>query len=201
MLFYLGCEILTNIDNGTMLVTAGVEGNWSFGSFVKYNCNTGYNLTFDLPMMCLGNGSWNGSQPVCKLVTCSPPIMPVNGSYAPINTTYNYTDIVEFSCLLGFDRLGPNTSYCGATGQWSEYSPVCQIKDCHDLATPANGKVQLTAGTTFGQSAYYSCLEGYALNGTGTRTCNASGKWTPEAPTCDLRRKLCIDNLYRFKCG
>jgi len=193
MLFYLGCKVLTNIDNGTMIVTTGVEGNWSFGSFVKYNCSTGYNLTFDLPLMCLSNGSWNGSSPECKLVTCSPPVMPANGSYAPINATYNYADEVEFSCRLGFDRYGPNTLYCNATGQWSEDSPVCQIKDCGNLTIPANGQVWHAAGTTFGQSANYSCDEGYTLNGTDTRTCNESGNWTLEAPHCDLRRRLYIE--------
>ena len=178
-----------------MLVTAGVEGYWSYESSVTYNCSTGYNLTFDLPLICLSNGSWNGTPPECELVTCLPPNVPDNGFYEPGNKTYFYRDKVEFTCLLGFDRIGQNSSYCNATGQWSVISPTCQIRDCGQLTNPINGTMMQPDGSTFGETAYYNCSEGYTLNGTDTRTCNASGNWTLEAPTCDIIRKLNIDYI------
>ena len=56
--------------------------------------------------------------------------------------------------------------------------------DCGTLTNPANGQVNHTAGTTFGQAATYSCDPGYILVGDSTRTCQATGRWSANAPTC-----------------
>ena len=55
--------------------------------------------------------------------------------------------------------------------------------DCGSLNAPANGQVTLT-GTTFGQTATYSCNTGYNLCGDSTHTCPATGQWSGSAPTC-----------------
>jgi len=175
-----------------MQITAGVAGNWSYNASVAYTCEVGYNLTTNQPMICSSDGSWHGMQPVCELVTCQPPTAPNNGSYVPQNATYNFTNMVEFTCRLGFDRIGPNSSYCTATGQWSENPPECQIKDCGNLTDPTHGQVVHTRGTILNQTAYYSCREGYTLNGTDSRTCNEFGNWTLASPTCDVISKFFI---------
>ena len=56
--------------------------------------------------------------------------------------------------------------------------------DCGTLPDPADGQVNHTAGTTFGQTATYSCNTGYSLVGDGTRTCQATGNWSGSTPTC-----------------
>ena len=56
--------------------------------------------------------------------------------------------------------------------------------DCSTLTEPANGQVSHTAGTTFGETATYSCDTGYNLVGDNTRTCGATGVWSGCAPTC-----------------
>ena len=63
--------------------------------------------------------------------------------------------------------------------------------DCGALSNPVNGSVHYTngqvsntAGTTFGQTATYSCNTGYNLIGDNTRTCQATGVWSGSAPTC-----------------
>ena len=56
--------------------------------------------------------------------------------------------------------------------------------NCGSLTDPANGHVTLTAGTTFGQTATYSCNTGYNLVGDSTHTCQATGNWSGSAPTC-----------------
>ena len=57
--------------------------------------------------------------------------------------------------------------------------------DCGTLPTPANGQVNQTAGTTFGQTATYSCNTGYNLVGDNTRTCQATRNWSGSEPTCE----------------
>ena len=58
--------------------------------------------------------------------------------------------------------------------------------DCGTLTDPDNGQVNHTAGTTFGQTATYSCDTGYQLleNITRTRTCQADGVWSGIRATC-----------------
>ena len=57
--------------------------------------------------------------------------------------------------------------------------------DCGNLTDPANGIVNHTAGTTFGQTATYSCDTDYNLVGDRARTCQATGNWSGNAPTCE----------------
>ena len=58
------------------------------------------------------------------------------------------------------------------------------VVNCGTLNAPANGQVSHTAGTTFGQTATYSCNTGYNLMGNSTRTCQANGVWSGSEPTC-----------------
>ena len=63
-------------------------------------------------------------------------------------------------------------------------SPLSTAEDCGNLTDPVNGQVSHPAGTTFGQTATYSCNTGYNLVGDSTRTCQAEGNWSGSAPTC-----------------
>ena len=56
--------------------------------------------------------------------------------------------------------------------------------DCGNLTGPVNGQVTLTTGTTFRQTATYSCNTGYNLVGDSNRTCQATGNWSGSAPNC-----------------
>ena len=56
---------------------------------------------------------------------------------------------------------------------------------CGSLDDPTNGAVNTSSGTTFMMNATYTCNTGYNLNGTNTRTCQATGDWSGSDPTCD----------------
>ena len=58
------------------------------------------------------------------------------------------------------------------------------VVDCGALPNPVNGSVDYTAGTTFRQTANYSCNTGYRLVGDNTQTCQATGNWSGSAPAC-----------------
>ena len=50
---------------------------------------------------------------------------------------------------------------------------------------PTNGRVDTSAGTSFGDVARYSCDEGYTLIGQNETTCQADGRWNGSVPTCE----------------
>ncbi len=64
--------------------------------------------------------------------------------------------------------------------------------DCGSL-TVTNGQVSTSSGTTFPNTATYTCDHGYNLNGTSDRTCQASGNWILTSPTCD---RECLNAHY-----
>ena len=53
------------------------------------------------------------------------------------------------------------------------------------MSNPLNGQVSHTAGTTFGETATYSCNTGYNLVGDSIHTCEAIGEWSGSEPTCE----------------
>ena len=56
---------------------------------------------------------------------------------------------------------------------------------CGQPDIPSNGRVNTSAGTSFGDVARYSCDSGYTLNGPAERTCQADGRWSGSVPTCE----------------
>ena len=55
--------------------------------------------------------------------------------------------------------------------------------NCGFLSPPANGDVVHT-GTTFDETAEFSCNTGYQLSDSTTRRCMANGMWSDDSPTC-----------------
>ena len=52
-----------------------------------------------------------------------------------------------------------------------------------DLTAPTNGAVTVS-GVTTGDTAVYSCEDGYVLVGDMIRTCMSNSEWSGEAPVC-----------------
>ena len=61
---------------------------------------------------------------------------------------------------------------------------------CEDLPNPVSGSVSLT-GNSVGDTATYSCILGFNLVGTITRTCEivspSTAEWSSEAPVCERK--------------
>ena len=68
--------------------------------------------------------------------------------------------------------------------------PLSVGVSCGQLVDPSNGRVDTSAGTSFGDVARYSCDTGYTRNGPAERTCQANGEWSGSAPTCDSEYTL-----------
>lgn len=55
--------------------------------------------------------------------------------------------------------------------------------NCDRLDNPANGRVVLT-GTSLGDTATYSCNDGYERVGDQQRMCQMSRQWSGSEPSC-----------------
>ena len=81
---------------------------------------------------------------------------------------------------------------------WHDIFLILAVVDCGNLTDPLNGQVN-TSGTTFRQTATYSCNTGYNLVGDSTRTCQATGEWSGSAPSC--QGVLLMSNLILILCA
>ena len=54
---------------------------------------------------------------------------------------------------------------------------------CPDLVDPVNGMVMMT-GNSVGDTATYSCNDGYSLSGVDMVTCEDDGEWSDPLPIC-----------------
>ena len=61
--------------------------------------------------------------------------------------------------------------------------------DCRSPAAPDKGTATTASGTTFGETATYSCNDGFDLIGAETSQCQASGAWSGSTPTCVIKGK------------
>ena len=62
---------------------------------------------------------------------------------------------------------------------------------CAALSQPANGQVAYSNATVDGgypvdTVATFSCNSRYSRSGSSSRTCQTSGNWNQETPTCNL---------------
>ena len=69
LLFFIlvECLLLTNPNNGMLSCSLGGDGLTNPGDTCVFTCNNGYELIGNDMRICLPNGTWSGSDPVCEI--------------------------------------------------------------------------------------------------------------------------------------
>ncbi|XP_072444221.1 sushi, von Willebrand factor type A, EGF and pentraxin domain-containing protein 1 isoform X6 [Chiloscyllium punctatum] len=95
----------------------------SVGQIVNFYCDEGYNVEGASSAECMVNGSWSQPVPVCKEITCGPPVQVKN---AFVRGLLHYVgDIATYSCYSGYMLEGSRASSCLENGTWSK-PPSCR---------------------------------------------------------------------------
>ncbi|KAI1289870.1 Locomotion-related protein Hikaru genki [Halotydeus destructor] len=131
------------------------------------------------------NGVWVG--PMCALepeVECPPidsldpnRVMSVDG-----NKMHNRA---RFSCVEGFYLDGSDDLVCTPNGYWSYPPPKCKAIECPEVQSDDPHMMITGQNRTFGSLVYYSCPEGYKLNGSPSMTCLRNNTWSEKIPSCE----------------
>uniref|UniRef100_H2Y5C3 Sushi domain-containing protein n=1 Tax=Ciona savignyi TaxID=51511 RepID=H2Y5C3_CIOSA len=169
------------------LTTAG--DNFEIGETVTYVCNDGYEIVGQDVLTCTVTGEWSHDEPTCtRIIQCATPDEPLNGGFSPNQPAYDITEVVTFTCADGFILNGQSQITCEDTGLWSDDEPTCdgKIIQCATPDEPLNG------GFSPNQLAYditdvvtFTCADGFILNGQSQITCEDTGLWSDDEPTCD----------------
>ena len=118
------------------------------GDTCSFTCNTGYELTGSDNRACQSNGSWSGSDIICRrgnnfmhhctlypinvftyIVSCPLLSHPSNGM---INCSLgddgvpSYEDSCSFTCNTGYVLTSGDTRTCQSNGYWSNGFSMCR---------------------------------------------------------------------------
>ena len=119
-----------------------------FGASAQYSCDENYTLEGIGKLMCLENGTWSGSAPVCRgtrfnfmtpyseILILIMPIMSETTCAIPSNSfgvvgllispnRITVGGVATYSCTVGRNLVGPTTSRCLANGRWEGQKPSC----------------------------------------------------------------------------
>ncbi len=72
------------------------------------------------------------------------------------------------------------------------------VIDCGILSPPPNGSVITPFGTTAGDVALYSCVNGLVLTGSTARVCRNDGEWIPGTPTCEGEDQFILAFVFHY---
>ena len=165
------------------------------GKIATYTCPSDHILKGDNVLTCQEDGSWLPAPPLCESIGCGEITQSLlSGTINKTGTGFDA--IAEYTCNLGYRRLGPANRKCHMNGTWSEAIPICLINFCPIPVVPTNGR-KIGNGIIFNSTVSFSCDEGYILEGSSKRTCMDNRKWSGEDPVCVI--SMCpalIDNEF-----
>uniref|UniRef100_UPI00398EE43F sushi, von Willebrand factor type A, EGF and pentraxin domain-containing protein 1 n=1 Tax=Pristiophorus japonicus TaxID=55135 RepID=UPI00398EE43F len=167
----LMCPTPQNTDSGRYDLNG-----MTYRSTVLYTCNSGYQLRGLSTLTCNSTGQWNGTVPVCEIISCGPPPALPNADI--IGNNFTFGSSIFYGCKEGYALIGSESKECLPSGEWSRSAPQCVPLSCGpapniDHALPETGH-QL-----YGDVAIYYCTDGYSISGNSQLVCNSKGNWAP----------------------
>ncbi|XP_010791795.1 complement factor B-like [Notothenia coriiceps] len=124
-----------------------------------YECYSGYTMRGSARRVCLPNGKWSGSTPICGRETghnCADPGIPPGASRA--GNIFGVDETVKYSCNSNLFLVGSSERVCLENGQWSNKEPACYYKYTYDTS--------LEVSQAFGSSIKESLTTLESLNDT-----------------------------------
>uniref|UniRef100_A0A4W5M1A0 Sushi domain-containing protein n=1 Tax=Hucho hucho TaxID=62062 RepID=A0A4W5M1A0_9TELE len=167
---------------GATVPLSPMDMSFLHGTVIVYRCHKSYELTTSTALVCLEEGGWNGTAPMCVPAECEEPPSPDHGSVNVTDTSLG--SLVKYSCEEGYELEGESVRQCVAGRKWSDVPPVCRPISCGDPGDIDNGSAE---GDSFLylEVLRYECSSGFVLKGGDTRTCKADGNWDAEKPWCE----------------
>ncbi|KAF5886922.1 complement component receptor 1-like protein, partial [Clarias magur] len=167
------------IFNGKYLFSEGIL----FGATITAQCNKGFWLVGESRRNCRETG-WDGRAPVCEVLKCLKPPSITNGMFSPVADSYDYGNVVTYSCKGGLDLIGPSELLCSDDATFHPPAPRCLFVSCEKPIIPNAIKIEgKSPPYTYKQFVRYQCNKGYRMEGSDFLICTEDG-WDPPPPQC-----------------
>ncbi|KAJ8360385.1 hypothetical protein SKAU_G00169100 [Synaphobranchus kaupii] len=119
------CQDPPTIVNGKLSIPPKKEFP-EFRDIIAYTCNKNYNLVGGSQIVCNEHGTYNGTIPQCKDVSCPTPVIEnavrTEGGPPPYKLQY----FVVYECLNDYVMNGSSKLVC-EIGGWSSDFPTCVV--------------------------------------------------------------------------
>ncbi|NXN83335.1 LYAM3 protein, partial [Bombycilla garrulus] len=199
------CPVLRAPDQGE-LNCSHLHGDFAFGSMCAFSCQTGFALIGPESRACTATGTWTGDATRCEVISCPVLHAPDQGEMhcSHLHGNFTYGSMCAFSCQTGFALVGMQSCECTATGTWTGDTPHCEAITCPVLRAPDQGELNcshLHGDFAFGSTCAFSCHMGFALMGSDSCKCTATGAWTGDVPRCEGSFLSCASTLAAIKCS
>ncbi|XP_018565850.1 sushi, von Willebrand factor type A, EGF and pentraxin domain-containing protein 1 [Anoplophora glabripennis] len=179
---YVDCGDLPDLEHGTVTLE---DRRTTHGGKAVYTCHENYTLIGHEMRICGDDGKWTNSTPECLFDWCPDPPA-IHGGIVSISG-HRAGDTATYACQPGYIIFGQGILSCGLGGKWSGKAPSCKFVDCGAPPNIDNGRYELRNGTTTVESIVeYHCEDDYWLDGQKVQKCTREGKWSGDAPSCEL---------------
>uniref|UniRef100_A0A3Q2QTR3 C3/C5 convertase n=1 Tax=Fundulus heteroclitus TaxID=8078 RepID=A0A3Q2QTR3_FUNHE len=124
------CPDPTVLENGNVFP---YQYRYFVGNETSYECYSGYTLRGSSSRICLKNGKWNGSTPICSRDSgdvCPDPGVPPGA--ARTGNLFGIDDKVKYTCNNNLFLVGSSERVCQENGQWTGNEPACYYKHTYD---------------------------------------------------------------------
>lgn len=181
----VSCGKPDSIDHGS------VKGrDYTLNNVIRYVCDIGYALLGSEERVCRETGKWQNDSPSCSRVECAIPATVNNGFY--VETSFLFSDTVNYICENGFYLEGESTLTCMANKQWSSIPPECLSIECFSPPNIHHARYANPLSLEsfiIGSRIRYQCDVGYeislnSLNPSGEIECLETGQWEANLPEC-----------------
>ncbi|KAM9358059.1 P-selectin [Symphorus nematophorus] len=183
------CPALNSPCHGSLSCSDPHE-EFSFGSLCNITCEEGFVLNGTADIECTSLGTWSADIPRCLAKRCPTLNSPSHGflSCSDPHEEFSFGSKCTSTCEEGFVQNGTADTECTSLGRWNTEIPCCLAQPCPLLAkAPQHGKMNCShphSAFSYGSYCDFDCNEGFWLKGTSTLTCNNSGHWSQDLPTC-----------------
>ncbi|KAK8726504.1 hypothetical protein OTU49_010282 [Cherax quadricarinatus] len=172
-------------DPGT-LPHGYITGNdYTYGSQVKFTCDTGYKRLGAPTAECEADGSWSNYATSCLQITCPEPPQVNFGKMIMRSENSVFGASVAYQCNAGYILMGNFNRTCDINGLWTGVSPICQPVKCPEPFESINS-VRIGNVFEYNHTVLYSCNEGYTMKGNAELVCQADGTWSDQIPICEM---------------
>ncbi|KAM7410038.1 hypothetical protein PAMA_001482 [Pampus argenteus] len=185
------CPTLNSPPHGS-IVCSDPNGAFSFGSRCESTCEEGFIVNGTADRECTSVGTWSTDIPLCLVKRCPTLNFPAHGTLtcSDPHGEFSFGSQCNSTCEEGFVLNGAAETECTSVGTWSTEIPRCTVRPCPLLAeAPQHGTMNCShpySSFSYGSHCDFECNEGFWLRGTPAMTCNNSGHWSDDLPTCQL---------------
>ncbi|XP_051805139.1 membrane cofactor protein-like isoform X4 [Acanthochromis polyacanthus] len=168
------------VDNGEIDYPNGAL----FSDKAVITCNEGYILVGKREITC-GDQGWMDRLPVCEVLKCDPPADIADGKFSPNKESYEYREVVQYSCRNDYTLHGSKSLSCSENGTFTPAPPTCTKVECKDPKIE-NGMWKEGARPPYrhGSAVTLQCNSGYIMKGAPYLTCDINSLWSPGLPQC-----------------